>query len=156
MIKTILLVALAALMMTACGTVAEPLYNQTQTTAAEVTGSQDDAAQQIAFDEALYQRGIELYLANYCGSCHAPEAAETWGSFGPEHDHAATLASQRLQDPNYDGEATTPEEYLRESIVNPQQYFVPTYAGSPHRMPAYTNLSAEEVDALVYLLLQQH
>ncbi len=152
MIKMIFLYTLLALLVTACGTVAEPLYRQAQTAVAE---AEQAPAQQVAFDEELYQRGIAVYLEAYCGSCHALTAAETWGNFGPAHDGVATIAEERLADPNYDGSATTPEEYLRESILQPQQYFVPTYASSPHRMPAYTHLPEEEIEAMVYMLLQQ-
>lgn len=153
--KTTLLLAFLTLVIAACGTVAEPVYREAQTAVAEVVAEEEAVAQAVALDEALYQRGIEVYLANYCGSCHALEAAGTWGSFGPAHDEAATLAAERLADPNYAGSATTIEEYLHESIVNPQQYFVPTYASSPHRMPAYTHLPEEDIQAMVYLLAQQ-
>jgi mono/diheme cytochrome c family protein len=71
-------------------------------------------------DSELYQRGIKVYLDNYCGVCHELAAAQTLGRFGPSHDEAASLASLRLSDASYGGEATTAEAYLRESIVNPR------------------------------------
>ncbi|MCA9911926.1 MAG: hypothetical protein KC496_01195 [Anaerolineae bacterium] len=151
--KTIFLYLLLVLALSACGTLAEPVYRQAQRSSAlaeQITPEAD------VFDEALYQHGIQIYLESYCGSCHALTAANTWGSFGPSHDGVATTAEDRLRDPNYDGSATTAGEYLRESIVHPQQYFVPTYASSPHRMPAYSNLTPEQLDAVVYMLLQQH
>jgi len=109
----------------------------------------------VQFDQTLYDRGVAIYLESYCGSCHELDAAGSFGNFGPSHNQAGILAAERLGDPNYDGDATTPEGYLRESIVDPLVYFTPTYAGSAHRMPAYTNLSDEELDALVYLLINQ-
>lgn len=142
------LFASLALAVAACGTVVEgpvPLAESANVT----------EAQAVAFDAAKYERGITLYLTAYCGSCHQLSAAETRGAFGPSHDGAATLAAERLQDPEYTGTATTAAEYLAESIVNPLVYFTPTYAGSAHRMPAYTNLTEDEVDAIVYMLLQQ-
>ncbi len=114
-----------------------------------------DAQPANTIDTALYEQGIEIYLEAYCGSCHQLSAAETRGAFGPSHDAAATLAAERLTDSNYDGEATTPAGYIRESIINPQVYFTPTYAGAAHRMPAYTNLTEAELDAVVYMLMQQ-
>jgi nitric oxide reductase subunit C len=99
--------------------------------------------------------GIEVYLQSYCGACHALAAAGTAGAFGPSHDDARALAEQRLRDPNYRGAATTPEDYIRESIVDPGVYIVPGYAATPHRMPAYGNLSDEALDALVALLMHR-
>jgi mono/diheme cytochrome c family protein len=98
--------------------------------------------------------GIEVYLQSYCGACHALAAAGTAGAFGPSHDDARSLAELRLRDPNYRGAATTPADYIRESIVDPGAYIVPGYAATPHGMPAYGNLSDEALDALVALLLQ--
>lgn len=144
-IRTALGLIVLSIMAAACGTIAQPVH--------EVTP--DGAAQAVAFDEELYERGVQVYLNSYCGTCHQLDAAGTWGNFGPSHNGAATLAAARLQDPNYAGDATTTEEYLHESIVNPLVYFTPTYAGSAHRMPAYTNLTEDELDALVYVLLQE-
>ena len=146
MIKTILLLGLASLSLTACGPLVEALIE---------TALVADAPPPAAFDAALYDRGVEVYLAAYCGSCHALEAAGSWGAFGPTHDGMGLTAAERLADPNYSGHATTPEEYLRESILEPQLYYVPTYVTSPHRMPAYTHLPAEDIDAMVYMLLMQ-
>lgn len=67
----------------------------------------------------------------------------------------AVVALQRLQDPNYTGTANTASEYVRESLVDPEIYVVEDYLLSPHRMPAYTYLSEEDIAALVEMLLQQ-
>lgn len=111
---------------------------------------------EIAFDEELFQQGLTAYKANYCGLCHESKFANTKGIFGPPHYSNAIIAEARIQDANYKtslGSATTAEDYLRESILNPEDYIVPGYALARHRMPAYTHLSKEDVDALVYLLL---
>jgi nitrite reductase (NO-forming) / hydroxylamine reductase len=99
--------------------------------------------------------GIVVYRQQYCGVCHILDAAETRGTFGPPHNEAAIAAAAHLADPNYGGKATTVAEYLRESIVNPEIHIVPGYAATPHRMPAFAHLPAEDIDALVYLLLHQ-
>lgn len=109
----------------------------------------------VAFDEALYAAGEQVYLENYCGTCHAMESIGTVGNFGPTHHEAGALAAERLADPDYSGNATTIEGYLRESIVEPRIYYTPGYVGGAHAMPAYTNLSDEDLDAVVYLLAQQ-
>ena len=109
----------------------------------------------VANPDALAERGVEVYKEQYCGICHRLDAAGTAGMFGPMHDGFAQIAEQRLRDPRYTGEATTPGEYIYESIVSPKLYFVEGYQQSQHHMPAYTNLSAIDLGALVELLLQQ-
>ncbi|GAB5492987.1 MAG: hypothetical protein Phog2KO_32020 [Phototrophicaceae bacterium] len=108
-----------------------------------------------AIDEAKLEQGVEVYLANYCGACHTLDIAESVGTFGPEQNDIATLAEEHLSSTGYTGEATTVEDYIRESIVNPSIYLVPEYIASSHAMPAFTNLSDEDLEALVYMLSQQ-
>lgn len=106
-------------------------------------------------DMALIERGIAVYRENYCGTCHTLEAAGTRGIFGPDHNQAAALAAERIASDNYSGAATTVEEYLRESLLEPQRYIVESYLASAHPMPAYTHLDPADIEAMVYLLLQQ-
>jgi hypothetical protein len=100
-------------------------------------------------------QGIELYRKNYCGYCHTLPVAETHGIFGPAHEQMGMLAAKRIKAPNYSGTATTAAAYVYESLVDPQAYIVDGYAATRHPMPAYAHLSAAEIEALVYLLLQQ-
>ena len=113
------------------------------------------AATPEALDEALAALGREVFLANYCGTCHTLAAAESRGVFGPSHDHLATTALERIADPDYGGAATTPEEYIRESIVDPAAYAAPNDSFARQPMPPYAYLSATDLEALVYFLLQQ-
>jgi nitric oxide reductase subunit C len=106
-------------------------------------------------DTALLEAGLATYRAQYCGVCHALDAAETRGTFGPTHNGMGEIAAQRLEDTNYGGNATTPAEYIHESIVEPQTYIVPSYATTSHRMPSYAHLDAATLDALVAFLLAQ-
>ncbi len=106
-------------------------------------------------DQRLLALGKSIYLKNYCGTCHSLTAAGTRGSFGPSHDHIATVAARRLAAPGYKGEAHTAAEYIRESIVNPTAYADPSVVNVRHVMPPYAHLSQADVDALVYFLLQQ-
>ncbi len=99
--------------------------------------------------------GLQIYRDQYCGICHQSTAAGTGGTFGPPHDGLGALAAQRIQDPNYQGAATTAPEYLYESLIDPQRYSVPGYELTPHRMPSYTFLTAQQLDALVQFLAQQ-
>ncbi|MBX3010612.1 MAG: hypothetical protein KF832_03855 [Caldilineaceae bacterium] len=99
--------------------------------------------------------GLQLYRQYYCGICHQSTVAETGGTFGPSHDGMGALAALRIQEPTYNGNATTAAEYLQESLLDPQRFVVPGYELTPHRMPNYNFLPTSEVDALVAWLLQQ-
>lgn len=103
----------------------------------------------------MVARGIEVYGAQYCSACHQLSVADAHGIFGPPQDAMGVIAGARIQDPGYRGSATTAEAYIRESIVAPEAYRVPGYEVTHHRMPAYTSLSEEDLDALVQLLLSR-
>lgn len=107
------------------------------------------------FDQALYDRGVTVYLNAYCGVCHALDAAESRGNFGPTLNFVANTALGRIAATNYSGAATSAEAYLRESILQPDVYFVQGYAASNHKMPAFTHLPAADIDAMVYMLVNQ-
>ena len=109
---------------------------------------------QLENDKDALVRGLEVYHASYCGSCHALTVANTQGQFGPSHDHLQEIVRKRLADGSYKGKAKTVAAYLRESILEPDAYLAPEYAGSRYRMPAFTDLSDEELDVLTALLDQ--
>jgi len=96
---------------------------------------------------------VEDILINYgCAGCHTLQGVSGMtGAVGPDLTRMGAVAAERIQDPNYTGSATTPEEYIRESIVNPGAYVV---EGFPPVMPAdfATLLSQEELDLLVEYL----
>lgn len=117
--------------------------------------SEIEPAQIESVDSELVEKGMAVYRAQYCGTCHQLSAAGTTGTFGPSHDGAVSMAQEHLQDPRYGGEAATIAEYLYESLVDPRAYFVEGYVGSSHSMPQYTHLSEEELQALVALLMAQ-
>lgn len=117
--------------------------------------SRTTAAADTIDRQRLIAAGLEVYLKQYCGVCHRLDAAETTGPFGPPQDEVGTIAAQRISDPSYAGQATTAEEYIRESILDPATYLVPGYPGGRYRMPAYTGLSEADLDALVQMLLDQ-
>jgi len=99
--------------------------------------------------------GLTLYKELYCGICHAFDAADTQGIFGPPHDNFSAIAQERILEAGYSGGAITVAEYVRESIVAPEVYLIDGFAGSRYVMPPYTHLSADELDALVAFLLQE-
>lgn len=96
--------------------------------------------------------GREVYKQQYCGVCHELASVGSSGSSGPPHDGMGLIAARRIVDPGYTGLATTAREYLRESILSPVAYLVPRYEHTRYQMPAYTNLSESEVEALVRFL----
>ena len=106
-------------------------------------------------DPALVEAGLAVYHAQYCGVCHTLTAAGTTGTFGPSHDSLGATAAARVASPTYTGTATTPAEYIHESIVAPEVYIVPDYALTSHHMPPYGHLPAADIDALVEFLLVQ-
>lgn len=105
--------------------------------------------------EGNLQAGIDVYLANYCGMCHTLAVAETRGIFGPVHDGIGRVAEERIADPAYTGNATTPAEYIYESLVDPRAFVANDYKLTRHPMPAFTHLSEEDLNALVALLVAQ-
>lgn len=102
--------------------------------------------------DALLARGLGVYRAASCGVCHTLEAADTHGAFGPPHDGLAGTIQQRFADGSYTGSARDVRAYLRESLLSPDAYLVPEYAGSRYLMPAATNLNPEDLEALISLL----
>ncbi len=100
------------------------------------------------------EAGLVVYQANACASCHQLDLADAVGAVGPTHNGLGETAAQRIEDPSYTGEATTPEEYIEESILNSAAHVVEGY-GPVSAMPSYPNLSEEQLDALVQMLMQQ-
>jgi hypothetical protein len=99
--------------------------------------------------------GVIVYRTNYCGVCHELPAAGTRGTFGPSHVGMGAIAAERIADPAYGGQATSPAEYLAESILQPTAYLVPGYATTAHPMPSFAHLPEADITALVNLLLAQ-
>jgi len=135
-----ILLFLCTVLMTACGTIAE-------------AGASVHTL--AAVDTAKIERGIEVYRANYCGACHTLDAANTRGTFGPDHNQAHALAITNLSLDTYTGDAATVEDYLHESIVAPTVFYTPGYEATNHHMPAFGHLPDDDIAALVYLLAQQ-
>jgi mono/diheme cytochrome c family protein len=87
--------------------------------------------------------GKQVYDANGCGSCHTFEPAGSTGTTGPDLDELSDLAEN----------ANKPlDEFTRESIENPNAYVEQGYPEGV--MPAYDQLSEEELNNLVAFLTQ--
>ena len=105
-------------------------------------------------NQELIAEGIVIYRQNYCGSCHTLTIANTRGTFAPNHDDIA-LAEDYLALSSYTGNADTLEDYIRESIIDPSIFFTPGYEASSHHMPAFQHLADDDINAMVYMLMNQ-
>ena len=97
---------------------------------------------------ATFQKGA-------CGSCHTiagiPNAV---GVIAPNLSDISMAADEHFKSGSYTGKATTAEEYIRESIQDPNLFIAPTCPTGPcaaNVMPATlaSTLSADEVNAIV-------
>lgn len=114
------------------------------------------------------QRGAALWnqevkqasgAAASCKACHSLKPGEVL--VGPSLAGIATQAAERIKAPDYKGQAKTPEEYIRESIQQPNAYIVEPdkYAASPgvSKMPANLGnlMSAQDLADLIAFLMTQ-
>lgn len=134
------LIAALALVLVGCGTVASSTIPESAPP---------------TIDTTLIDQGIAVYRRQYCGICHTLSVANTRGTFGPDHDTAGLNAAQTIENGAYAGEANNAAAYIRESILDPQMYYTLGYEVTNHHMPSFSHLPREDVDALVYLLVNQ-
>jgi hypothetical protein len=102
-----------------------------------------------------------------CRGCHLIANTSAAGTVCPELTHIAALAEEIIASPEYTGKAKTVEEYIRESITDPNAHVVsdkPTYfttdasGAKVSVMPAAIGaaLSPAELDLIVgYLASRQ-
>lgn len=79
----------------------------------------------IKLPEGSFENGLKISRQKACFACH--EFNKVAPSFGEDGDlpEIVERAAMRIADPNYTGNATTPEEYLIESIVLANDYIIP-------------------------------
>lgn len=103
----------------------------------------------VALGAALFRRSPPA-----CFSCHSIQKGVTL--VGPSLAGIGARAASMIASPAYKGSAKTPEDYIRESILNPSAYVVPgpTFsAGGRSIMPPFDQvLKPNEVDELVAYL----
>jgi hypothetical protein len=98
---------------------------------------------------------IDLLTHAGCAVCHViPGIPGANGHVGPPLI-LGTSGPQRLQDPNYHGEARTVNEYIVESVLDPQRFVVQGYP--EHTMPTWygSKLSALALEKIAAYLEQQ-
>jgi len=107
------------------------------------------SADPVAVGEAVFKRTPPA-----CFGCHALQQGVTL--VGPSLAGLVTRTNALLGSPDYKGAAKTPEEYIRESIVNPNGYLVPgqTFSvnGQSIMPPLASLLKPDEIDQLVAYL----
>ena len=102
----------------------------------------------VALGEALFRS-----TPPGCFTCHSIAAGVELA--GPSLANMADLAAQRINSDEYQGNATTVEEYIRESIVDPSAYLVPgpIYSANGQSFMPKQELSEEQIDQLVAYLI---
>ncbi|NPA26892.1 MAG: cytochrome c [Chloroflexi bacterium] len=149
------LLALMALALAACGGSSSATQAPAQEEAAPAEKATEapeeketEEAEEAGGEEDLVKKGEELFNQNPLGSnagcvtCHSLEPGVQL--VGPSLAGIATTAAERVP-------GMSAEEYIRQSILEPNAYVV---EGFPEGlMPAYTDLSPEQVDALVAFLM---
>ena len=100
---------------------------------------------------AAFQKGA-------CGSCHTiagiPNAV---GVIAPDLSNISAMADEHIKSDGYTGAATTAEEYIHESIVDPNLFIAPTCptgACAPNVMPATLSetLTTDEINSITAYL----
>lgn len=94
-----------------------------------------------------------------CTLCHNNVGKRAPMLDGAGDEAVANTAPLRLKDPRYKGKATTPEEYIRESMKDPSAFVVATFGtdgDTKSPMPNVTTgsigMSEAEVDAVIAFL----
>jgi mono/diheme cytochrome c family protein len=131
------------------------LENYGETEVVEGEGEEEPEVEVPTGDpEAMIELGIQLYQENGCIGCHTLEVAGGTGAVGPSHDDLGDVAAERIEDPSYAGSATSPEEYIAESIRNPGAFVVEGYQ---NQMPPYPpeGIPDDQLDAMVQMLMAQ-
>lgn len=104
----------------------------------------------IALGEAVFRSAMPA-----CAACHS--MAPGVNLAGPTLAGMLSRAQETIESPDYTGSATTPEDFIRESITDPSAYLYPGAmysAGGVSFMPTNygDDLTPEELDNLVAYL----
>jgi copper-containing nitrite reductase len=101
---------------------------------------------------------IAAFQKGACGSCHAiPGIPNSAGVIAPDLSNVHLAALKYFDGGSYTGKATTAEEYIHESIMDPNLFVAPkcpTGACPPNVMPATLKdtLTSDEINSIVKYL----
>ncbi len=119
----------------------------------------DAAAASAESPAGLYEKELALTAIQKggCTACHTIPGATGSGTIGPDLSKIGQVVKVRLEGGEYTGKAKTVEEYLSESIQDPEAFIAPDCPAGPcdkGLMPASLaqTLSAEELNAVVKYL----
>ncbi|RPI32745.1 MAG: hypothetical protein EHM70_08145 [Chloroflexota bacterium] len=106
----------------------------------------------IALPEGDATQGETLANGQGCVACHITTA--TGPAWQPSGDQPgiADRSTLRLEQPDYTGTATTPEQYLFESIVDPHVYLVEGYTTVMPNIYGEKLSAQDTADLIAYLL----
>jgi mono/diheme cytochrome c family protein len=110
-----------------------------------------DIAQQLPAGDAA--KGEALATSQGCVGCHVASTTGPAWLPTPDQPGIGARAETRPNEPDYTGAATTPEQYLLESIVQPQVHIVPGF--ETIQMPntyGQTLTAQDAADLIAYLL----
>ncbi len=98
------------------------------------------------------QNGQKLFTsgkgnAPACSGCHSTQPGVKL--VGPSLAGIGTQADQIIKDPNYKGSAKTAQDYIKESIVNPNVYVVPGFQPNVMYQNYGKDLTDQDVNDLV-------
>ena len=94
---------------------------------------------------AQAKTGEQIFTAAGCAGCHTFTPAGSTGNIGPDLNDLKSAAAEF-------GEGKPPEDYVQESILQPDAFVVPGFSNA---MPSYEGrLSDEQLKTLVEYLLQ--
>ncbi|PWH19371.1 MAG: hypothetical protein DDG58_05070 [Ardenticatenia bacterium] len=99
-------------------------------------------------DPQIIAQGQEVFVTAGCGRCHTV-AGLSDGAIGPDLSRVGALAATRKADTNAD-------QYLRESILIPNAYFVQGFEEIARENMCGGILSEEQLDMLTAFLLSLH
>lgn len=119
--------AAAVLALTACG------GSEPEPTKAPEPQAAAPAAEPTVVPASVVEKGKQVYNQYGCQACHAI-AGFADGQVGPALDNIYKVAQERIASPEYKqskGKATTAEQYIRESILHPNDYIVPQCPTGP-------------------------
>ena len=146
--RGLLLIALFALLLVGCGGGEEQsaTAESVDTTATQTdTGETETGETETGGDEAEgdVAAGEQVFASNGCGSCHTFEPAGSSGTTGPDLDELPDLAENANQ---------PVANFTRTGITDPSAYIEEGFPDGV--MPAYDQLSDEDVNNLVAFLTQ--
>ena len=95
--------------------------------------------------------GETLFASQGCAACHSLKEGEK--IIGPTLFHAGQTSLNRIKDATYKSKAKTAEEYIRESIVEPNTYVVSGFPAGVMVQDFGKKVSAQDIDDLVAFLM---